>query len=397
MIGTVGFVGERLREAREARGITAVALAELLGVTPMAISQFENNKTSPRPELMKQLAEKLNLPEQFFKRTFAQGNDSDAVFWRSFSSATKTTRVRCRRKLQWFKEIVHYLEDFFDFPDVNLPILEYSDEEAANLPHEMIEEIAGQCRQLWGLNDGPIDDVLLQMENNGIIVARTRLDAATLDAFSQWDYLPYVVLGSDKEAAVRSRYDAAHELGHLILHRKVAAKSVASTDMHGSIERAAFRFAAAFLLPAKAFVNDLWAPTLDAFRSLKDHWKVSIGVMIHRCTDLELISESQARSLWINYNRRGWRREEPLDRELQIEAPRLIRRCFEALVQKGICTKDQILLDLPFASSDIEVLAGLPSGYFDNGFGEVLAMPQLKRSVRATPEKTGKVVPFIRN
>jgi Zn-dependent peptidase ImmA (M78 family)/transcriptional regulator with XRE-family HTH domain len=396
MIGTVGFVGGRLREAREARALTAIALAELLGVSPMAISQFENNKHSPRPDLMKQIAEKLNLPEQFFKRQLEAEDKNEAVFWRSFSSATKAARGRCKRRFVWFKQTVQYLEGFFDFPAINVPLLDLSGSDILTLDADFIEETAARCRQMWGLNDGPIADVLLQMENNGIIATRTRLDADTLDAFSQWDRFPYVVLGSDKKNAVRSRYDAAHELGHLILHRNVSENFVAAAAPHSAIERSAFRFAAAFLLPAQSFVNDLWAPTLDAFRSLKQRWKVSIGVMIHRCADLDLINEAQAKSLWINYNRRGWRREEPLDNELPVESPRLIRRCFETLVNQGMCLKEQILLDLPFSPRDIEAFGGLPSGYFDSDFGDVIAMPQTKRP-RSAAEKPGKVLPFVRH
>jgi transcriptional regulator with XRE-family HTH domain len=42
MRGTPGFVGDRLREAREARGLSAVSLADLLGITRQAISLYES-------------------------------------------------------------------------------------------------------------------------------------------------------------------------------------------------------------------------------------------------------------------------------------------------------------------------------------------------------------------
>jgi transcriptional regulator with XRE-family HTH domain len=40
-VGTAGFVKERLTEARQAFGLTKVALAEMLSVSPAAISQYE--------------------------------------------------------------------------------------------------------------------------------------------------------------------------------------------------------------------------------------------------------------------------------------------------------------------------------------------------------------------
>jgi Zn-dependent peptidase ImmA (M78 family)/transcriptional regulator with XRE-family HTH domain len=397
MIGTAGFVGERLVEAREARALTAVALSELLGVKPQVISQYESGKHSPRPEMMRQIAEKLNLPEVFFKRLMLAEEQENAIFWRSFSFATKRARMRCVRRFGWLKEIVSYLEGFLDFPAIRVPNPRLPTD-ASNISEDEIENIASECRDFWGLGGGPIADLFLQLENNGIVVTRTRFDAIALDAFSQWNNLPYIVVGSDKEASVRARFDAAHELGHLILHRNLSSKAVSSLELHRSIEAAAFRFAAAFLLPAKQFLADLWAPTLDAFRSLKDRWRVSIGVMIHRCSDLGLISDEQAKFLWINYTRRGWKRDEPLDDRLPMESPRLLRRSFDLLLTERIKTKNQILLDLPFSASDIEALAGLPTGYFSDDFGEVIAMPTVKHAAKTLDDtqRRGRVLPFTK-
>ena len=46
-VGTPNFVGERLKEAREARGLTGVALADLVGVKRASISQYELGDASP--------------------------------------------------------------------------------------------------------------------------------------------------------------------------------------------------------------------------------------------------------------------------------------------------------------------------------------------------------------
>jgi hypothetical protein len=64
--------------------------------------------------------------------------------------------------------------------------------------------------------------------------------------------------------------------------------------------------------------------------------------MIMRCHELGLIGDEQKQRMWINYTRRKWRANEPLDDSLQIEQPRLLRRCFEMLVNDGIRNKAQI-------------------------------------------------------
>lgn len=399
MIGTAGFIGERLREALEARGMTAVALADVLGVSPMAISQYENNKHSPRPESMRAIAEKLNLPESFFKQPILPMERRPRnIFWRSFSSATKTARERCGRRLHWLEQIVHYLREFLDLPQASLPQFALP-ENLYDLTDGQIEELASECRQFWGLKDGPLPEMLLLLENNGVIISHTMLDSERLDAFSQWrdretDF-PYIVLGAEKASAVRSRYNAAHELAHLVLHAHL--KMPGSTDKLPQIEHQAFRFASAFLLPAQSFLSELWAPTLEAFRSLKERWKVAIGVMIKRCEELGIINEAQTQRLWINYSRRGWRKHEPLDDLLPIEKPRLLKRSFELLIGERIRTKNEILSDLPYAASDIEELAGLSLGYFSTEFpAEVTVLPKPKYREGNPQTGPAKVIDFSR-
>jgi IrrE N-terminal-like domain len=66
--------------------------------------------------------------------------------------------------------------------------------------------------------------MILLLENQGAIVARDRLGADTLDGLSQSgteDGRPYMVIGIDKGSPARWRFDAAHELGHMLLHAKV--------------------------------------------------------------------------------------------------------------------------------------------------------------------------------
>jgi Zn-dependent peptidase ImmA (M78 family)/DNA-binding XRE family transcriptional regulator len=367
--GTPGFVGTRLREAREARGLTATLLADLLGVSRQAMSQYENGSVTPHPDMMDRLCEKLNLPPKFFWRP-AGPKEGGAVIYRSMSAATKGSRVRAERRLGWLQEIVGYLRQFLEFPRVNFPTFALP-EDPTRISTEQIEESASQCRRFWGLADGPIPNVVRLLENNGAIVSRDALEAETLDAFSVWssvDGLPYVVLNSEKESAVRSRYDVAHELGHLVLHPEIDRARLNRAAEHRLVEQQAHLFAGAFLLPAPTFAEDFYVPTLDSIRRLKSRWKVSIGAMIKRARQLELMTDEQERRLWINYSRRGWRTGEPLDDVLSPKEPQLLRRAIEVLVDEGIASPEAVVEGAPpYQPSDIEHLACLPDGYFSEG------------------------------
>jgi Zn-dependent peptidase ImmA (M78 family)/DNA-binding XRE family transcriptional regulator len=392
-VGTPGFVGERLTEARQAFGLTKVALAEILGVSPAAVSQYENGPQSPRSDVMDRLCEKLSFPRAFFLRP-PLADDADPVFWRSNASATQIARERGSPRLRWLKEIRAYHDEFFEFPKLNLPTFALP-EDFRDLTSRQIEGFAQQCREWWSFGLGPIPDLLLELENSGVITARVHVAADTLDAFSQWSSsigAPYIVLGRDKASAVRSRFDAAHELAHMLLHRRVDRKRVNSKTDWKLLEQQAHRFAAAFLLPAKSFVDELWAPTLDAMLSRKERWKVSIAMMIVRCEHLGLINQDQAKRLWINYNRRGWRGDEPLDNEIKFEEPRILRRSFEALTDEALKTKDQIVEDLSLPVREIEELSSLPMGYFSGKQAEVKAFPKLKVSPHTEGTQSADII-----
>lgn len=398
MIGTHGFCGERLAQAREARGLTATALSEMIGVKKANISQYEHGKQSPSRDVMERIATVLNQPMSFFLRAVTPVGE-DSIWWRAMSSATKSARSRAHARFSWLTEIVAYLSDYLDFPAVNLPVFQVPSDVQV-ITSGLIEEVAYECRRYWKLGDGPIADAVLLLENNGVIVSRGDLLAENLDAFSHWcedSERPYVFLGADKESAVRSRHDAAHELGHLILHRSVNRKVIRNAKLFRLVEDQAHRFASAFNLPARGFADQLWSPTLDAFLALKPHWKVSIAAMVMRCEQLGILSEEQSRRTWINLSRRGWNKEEPLDDRLLPERPRLLRRSVELLVNEGIKTAEQIVTDLAINASDIESLTCLDHGYLTGEAPDVIGMPQLKSELRQPTTRTNNLITLLPN
>lgn len=380
--GTPGFVGERLREAREARGLTQISLGEMLGVTNRAISQYENGTGSPHPEIMQKIPEVLNIPLQFFLTPITEEETTNGpIFYRSMSSATATARTRAERKFGWLKRIVDFLQDFVEFPKVNFPDYNFSND-PLKITKRDIEESASELRKYWGLGDGPISNVVYLLENNGAIVSRINLYADTLDAFSNWRYVenrPYIILGSDKESAARSRFDAAHELGHIILHRHIDSGILRNSPKFKEIELQAAKFAGAFLLPSTSFADDFLTPTLDALLVLKSKWNVSIGAMLVRAQELNLINSERASRLWRYYARRGYKKGEPLDDKVKPEEPELLRQALTVIIENKIQTKAQVISRLCLGQLDIEELTGLTPGYLSD-----------KPKVKTLP----KVVPF---
>ena len=367
-VGTPGFIGARLREARAVRGITAAKLSAMTGVSTSVISAYERGHNSPSASKLADLAKALNFKTDFFMRHLNQAQDGrQVIFERSRLATTKAMRRKAEHRRVWLREIVEFLGQYLRIPVADLPNFGGAPD-WRNMSDDDIENLAGYTRRHWKLGDGPISNVTLLAENNGVIVTQFPMDSISLDAFSAWDASdgrPYMVLGDDGQSAFRTRFNVCHELAHLIMHRSVLSAEFDDKRNFKRIEQQAHRFASAFLTPKATFPGDVGRPTLDALRIIKPKWKTSIKMLIHRSEELGMIGKDDARQLYINYNRRGWNDGEPHDQDLETERPRMVRRAFEALVDREFISRSQIPELLPFNREDIESVSGLLAGYFN--------------------------------
>jgi Zn-dependent peptidase ImmA (M78 family) len=390
---TPGFVGARLTEARAAASLSATQLAEALGLSPQSISKYENGHQTPQMETLHLLASHLGVPATFFLKQPLERKD-DPVFWRGSLAAPASMKARAAVRLAWMQEIVDYLAGFFDFPTLNIPRIDIPTIDTTSL--DFVERAAGELRRQWGIVDGPMPDCIEKLESNGILVSRIHVLAEKLDAFSQWSALfnqPFVVLSRDKASACRQRFDTLHELAHMVLHRGVDPRRLEDRSSYNALEKQAHRFACALLLPEREFLDELYSPSLDGFLALKERWGTSVAAMIVRCSDLEILSDDQVRAMWINYNRRGWRKGEPLDGKIEKESPSLIRKSFELLIEERVQSVHDIRRALPFPVTDLEELTDLEPGTL-GGETHTKAAPVLKEQFRAEP--ISNVVPLNR-
>src|ERR1700722_12486738 len=323
------LIPTRLRDARKAMRMTQDELGGRAGVTRQAISAFEAGAKAPDPQTFGLLADALKQPTSFFtsedRPIFGQFGPR---FFRKTGSETIRRNDACSVLGNWFVQAVRYLDDYVNYPPVDLPSA------AAALPNglytaEEIEGIAADCRKHWGLGLGPISNMVALLESKGVAICRCGIEGERIDAFSFWNgERPFIFMASQKEAGARARLDAAHELAHLILHRWIEQAELADPKTLKRIEAEADRFAGAFLLPRKSFPNEVYTARLDAFLDLKWRWVVSIQAMIYRCKDLELIDDDQFTNLYKQISYRKWRTTEPLDdpKVIRIEQPRLLQR-----------------------------------------------------------------------
>jgi Zn-dependent peptidase ImmA (M78 family)/DNA-binding Xre family transcriptional regulator len=287
-IGVQGFQHTRLCQVLAARRLSQVQLASMVGVSPSTLSKWRSGTQAPEREKLERLAEVVNVMAEWFLRPCLA--DLSLPLFRSAASAHVAARGMLQARLEWAQDIAMALEEFVDFPDVNLPVRQFTSPE--QITSEDIEEAAEECRERWGLGRAVIEDLSLATETAGILVVREETGVANIEGLSAWSRVldrPFIFLSADKDNGYRSRFDLAHEIGHLVLHR--GAPGTNSIEQHKMLEQQAHRFAGALLLPAESFAAEIrLPPTLDDLLILKRRWGVSVGAMIMRLSALELIA-----------------------------------------------------------------------------------------------------------
>lgn len=305
------FSPSRLTLARQRRGWTMVELFERSGLSTRSLSEYEAGRGSPTAENVERLSFALGFPASFFLSEEAvplfpsprRGEDPYTASPASFRSHYRIPSRDRERVLAAGLIAVMFAEQInqrFTMPPPAIP--EFDLDQNLSLKPETVAEAV---RSLWGLGAGPINNMVHLLEAKGVRVFRLVEELKEVDAFAFWrSNTPYVILNTTKSGE-RSRFDAAHELGHLVMHRH---RDVCGRDA----EEEANRFAAAFLLPKESFRKSCpTAPVLDYLLGLKPGWKVSVAAMVKRGQDMGIFSEWQARQAWIEISRRGWRTKEP--------------------------------------------------------------------------------------
>lgn len=319
------FEAKNLIVAREFRGLLKKELAAKLNVSPSAITQWEAGRTNPGTAALANLSLILNFPATFFNANASEDISSDRCHFRSLRSSSLQERLKMIASSILIARLVAYLEDNF----VKFPIEKTS---SLQLPHiedvRAIDELADKARAHWGLGQGPIPNIVALLESGGVVVARLLKSCEKVDAFSVVHrHRPFIFLNTEKSNPYRSRFDAAHELGHLIMHADCSPGNPI-------YEAAADRFASAFIFPSSSFKREFpgrlnWEHLIE----LKERWGMSLAAILRRAFDLSQISRA-------TYTRGNiFLRQTKLDFEpgrLQLEQPTLISKALALLSEKQI-------------------------------------------------------------
>lgn len=287
------FSPQRLRLARQRRGLFAQELAARIGASTRSVSLWENGKIRPTEKHIDALSDILKFPREFFFGD-APPTLGGAAF-RSLARMTSQQRLMAISAGCQAVALDEWIDGQFKRPAPHVPDLRDATPEGA----------ADAIRAAWGLGYHPVPNLVHLLEANGVRVYSLVHDGSEVDAFSDWSgATPFVFLNTTKTPE-RSRMDAAHELGHLVLHAH------ASVRPDKADEEQAQEFAAAFLMPHAAFVSS--SPRIISLGSIieaKQKWGVSAWAYVYRLHTTGRLSSWQYRSLCIQLNTQ-FRKTEP--------------------------------------------------------------------------------------
>lgn len=296
------FNPARLSLARRRRKLTKKALAEQIGCDQKTVIRYESGETTPASDAVTSISKVLSYPAEFFFGGDVDEPQPEAASFRSLSSMPARDRDAALGAGALAFLLSDWVTERFDLPEPD--VLDFGE---GGSP----EGAARALRDHWGLGERPVRNMVQLLEAKGIRVFSLAENTRAVDAFSMWRRdTPFVFLNTTKTAE-RSRFDAAHELGHLVLHKHGGPQG-------GRLaEEEANQFASAFLMPeGQVRARCRYVSTLDQIVAEKRNWKVSVGALTYRLHKLGLLTEWQYRTFFIQINQRYGRSEpDPIERE----------------------------------------------------------------------------------
>lgn len=343
------FIGENVTLLRECFGYTQKELEKKLSLGNKQLQKIESNDVCPTFEIVRQLSDLFYVETAFFFEQFSLdlNNKIEHLAYRETKKGTRKKEKLELSFLNFLDKALDELETWIKPVGTLLPLI-HSIEESYDLDELTVykfEEIAETIRNYLNINKN--SQLLGKLEKNGIFIVERNLQEK-VDAYSIWSESnrPYIVLSKGKNSFFRRNFDLAHELSHLLLHRKVEFDVLENHELK-KIENEANLLASSILLPENrikeeiALVRNRTDPR--EYIHLKEKYGVSIQAFVYRAFQLGILTENENKRFWININRLGYRKKEPLDTETGVLLPTKIRSIILENNKRNLVTITSVL------------------------------------------------------
>lgn len=338
------MIGDRIKQVRQAAGLSLRALAEQADVSAMAISKYERNEMTPGSDILLRLARALKVRvEYFFRLETAELED---VEFRKRASLSKSD------ERQIIADVQDRLERWQALDEIFPPSEEMRFRIPRNVPAQItdgddIECAALAVREAWELGHNPIPELVDTLEEHGVrVIVTPHIGEERFDGLSaRSGQMPVIAIGSAWPGD-RQRFTLAHELGHLMMQGHLAE----ALDP----EKACDRFAGAFLAPRNIVIESLgakrrWIEPRELLL-LKHEYGLSMAGWTYRVRDLGILDKTTHGRYWGFLRKQGWHKHEP-GPPYPSETSRLFeKRVYHALAEDWVGeSRAAELLGIPLA------------------------------------------------
>ena len=278
-------MGQRIRMAREMRGMTMEGLSKALNpsVTKQAISKYEKGLAIPGSTVLISMSNALDVaPDYFFRQQTI--SISKIAFNGRVSLDAKTTKA--------INETVRdYVERYLEAMQIigaKMPSLDVSF--SVDVPEETgVIKLANTLKEEWGLGEGPIGNVIDILERHGIIVIEIDSDNI-FEGLSGWINDTYPIIVLDKSLTYdNKRFTVLHELGHILISPEQKSKKV---------ESLCNRFAGEMLISDERLKQIVGTKIkgvfLEELENIKDIYGISIDALFDKMLKAGIITKSSA-------------------------------------------------------------------------------------------------------
>jgi Zn-dependent peptidase ImmA (M78 family) len=292
-------------------------------VSPRTIANYEDGTSTPGGEVVQRFSDILAVPATFFSGPPTDEVSVGAVSFRALSKMSAIRRDSALASGSIAIEVNRWLEERMHMPPSEVPTYE----RAASDP----DTAAQRLRFEWELGYARIPNVVHLLEAHGVRVFSLPEHLSEVDAFSfWWQGVPFVLLNTRKSYE-RGRFDAAHELGHLVMHSEYDLPRGRERELEAN------RFAAALLMPEEdVLARGLRNAGPDRVLGAKGRWGVAAMALTHRLHELGLTSDWTYTSTCRRLAQMGYRSGEPDSANTPRETSLVLEKAFSLLKDRGI-------------------------------------------------------------